>query len=578
MASTSRWISAFILLVAAIASIQALAGDPPSPKPAAAAPPAPNPPKVLVTISKETTCITKPLRKDGYVDYIAALNERLSDGVTPENNAAVLFWKAVGPQSIEKSQRVAFFKMLGIPPLPETGDYFIPLREFVRQEMSSEKSSDAKPRDKNDKEFDAKIERLKTAMEQPWSSKEFPILARWLAANEKPLEQVVKASKRPRRYDPMIDERDQGLIAVLLPGLQGSSSVARALVARAMSRTNEGRLEAAWADLLSCHRLARLAGQGPTLIDALVGDALETIACGGDRGVLAHGGLSKTAAMRMLDDLDNLPPLPRMVDKVNAGDRFMFLDSIALTARDGMDRLLTLTDLVSHLSSGGNHEDEIQKLRDRAASLKNQQNRALAEQIDWDFALRMGNSWYDRWAEALQMPDRDARVQALRIMKADYKAVIARTKTNEWKSQVLRFRANPLKADSRPLADVFITLLLPELSSANNAQDRTAMRLDVTRLGFALAIYHAEHGAYPAKLAELVPKYVAAIPQDVFIAEDLHYKREGDGYLLYSVGFNCVDEGGKGDDDCKNGETWDDIAVGVPDSSKSTQDSQKQIK
>ena len=34
----------------------------------------PSKPRVLVTISKETTYITGPLRKDGYVDYVAALN------------------------------------------------------------------------------------------------------------------------------------------------------------------------------------------------------------------------------------------------------------------------------------------------------------------------------------------------------------------------------------------------------------------------------------------------------------------------------------------------------------------------
>ena len=54
-------------------------------------------PSVLVTISKETTYITEPLRPDGYPDYLAALNGELSKGVTPENNSAVLFWKALGP-------------------------------------------------------------------------------------------------------------------------------------------------------------------------------------------------------------------------------------------------------------------------------------------------------------------------------------------------------------------------------------------------------------------------------------------------------------------------------------------------
>src|SRR5262245_13901337 len=53
--------------------------------------------KPRFTVGKETTHVTEPLRKDGTIDYAAALNQRLSRGVTPENNTNVLFWKALGP-------------------------------------------------------------------------------------------------------------------------------------------------------------------------------------------------------------------------------------------------------------------------------------------------------------------------------------------------------------------------------------------------------------------------------------------------------------------------------------------------
>ena len=72
------------------------------------------------------------------------------------------------------------------------------------------------------------------------------------------------------------------------------------------------------------------------------------------------------------------------------------------------------------------------------------------------------------------------------------------------------------------------------------------MQFDLTRLAFALAAYHADHGTYPAKLADLAPKYVAEVPKDIFNASELHYRPEGGGYLLYSVGVNGKDDGGKG--------------------------------
>jgi hypothetical protein len=42
------------------------------------------------SVSKETTAITGPLHDDGSVDYVAALNQRHGQGITPENNGFVL--------------------------------------------------------------------------------------------------------------------------------------------------------------------------------------------------------------------------------------------------------------------------------------------------------------------------------------------------------------------------------------------------------------------------------------------------------------------------------------------------------
>jgi hypothetical protein len=49
-------------------------------------------PRPKIDISKETTYVTGPLDKDGYIDYETALNDRLGKGITPEKNANVLLW------------------------------------------------------------------------------------------------------------------------------------------------------------------------------------------------------------------------------------------------------------------------------------------------------------------------------------------------------------------------------------------------------------------------------------------------------------------------------------------------------
>ncbi len=208
--------------------------------------------RVLVTISKETTYITEPLRPDGYPDYVGALNQRLSKGVTPENNSAVLFWQAVGPSEIMAEQRERFFQMLGISPLPEKGDYFVTSSNCEDAYVAQQKSKGQPVGDKSDYALSEPIRnQFTSAMKRPWSPQEFPVWAKWIAANEKPLAMLVEATKRPRRYDPMISDT---VICILLPGAQHSRDVARALVSRDLS-SREG---PTWASRLKSPRWMRL--------------------------------------------------------------------------------------------------------------------------------------------------------------------------------------------------------------------------------------------------------------------------------------------------------------------------------
>jgi hypothetical protein len=75
-------------------------------------------------------------------------------------------------------------------------------------------------------------------------------------------------------------------------------------------------------------------------------------------------------------------------------------------------------------------------------------------------------------------------------------------------------------------------------------QDRVNTDIELTRLAAALAVFRVEHGKYPATLNELVPGFVERLPVDHYNAKDFIYKPTNDGYLLYSIGDNGIDEGG----------------------------------
>jgi hypothetical protein len=63
----------------------------------------------------------------------------------------------------------------------------------------------------------------------------------------------------------------------------------------------------------------------------------------------------------------------------------------------------------------------------------------------------------------------------------------------------------------------------------------------------ALRAWRLEHGEHPRSLHQLVPDYLDEVPQDPFaINAGLRYERTGpDEYLLYSIGPDCKDDGGK---------------------------------
>src|SRR5665213_1460390 len=120
------------------------------------------PPKL--PLGKDTTYVTGPLDKDGYIDYEAALNDRLGKGVIPEKNANVLLWKALGPTP-EGGKRMPtrFFKRMGIDEPPKDGAYFIALGHFLPDHLKLDRS-----------EFDAIEGQQSRASQRPWEAKDYP--------------------------------------------------------------------------------------------------------------------------------------------------------------------------------------------------------------------------------------------------------------------------------------------------------------------------------------------------------------------------------------------------------------------
>ncbi len=55
-------------------------------------------------------------------------------------------------------------------------------------------------------------------------------------------------------------------------------------------------------------------------------------------------------------------------------------------------------------------------------------------------------------------------------------------------------------------------------------------------VGLGIRAFQLETGHLPARLSDLVPKYLSAVPDDPFGSGSLKYGVSGESYVLYSVG------------------------------------------
>jgi hypothetical protein len=464
-----------------------------------------------IRISPETTVVTGPLRPDGSVDYFAVINERMSEGVTPENNAAVLLVQAIGPGALEGTADEVYYRLgLALPP-PEA-PRLIDSNEFGRVGAPLGQMG---PVDAH----------LTETMSRAWTRDEFPQSAAWIDANAAALDLVVEATQRERFYVPVVPSPTApGLVGAALPVQQRSRAIARVLASRAMFRLGAGDLGDAEADLVACHRLASLVGQSPFLISDLVAIAIDAVAAQGDAALLSDARLTAEQARRMLEEHRKLPPLPDVAQTIDGDERFQMIDSTC-----GLMRAGTGAAPVPMLG------------------------------VDGNVMLRSMNGTYDRAAEALRIDDYSQRTAELATLEKD---VQARAGKKSPATLMLSSLIGSRAASSRMSADALLALLAPSIVTAQTAEDRAAARRRLLVIGCALAVYRAEQGESPANLKALTPALLEEVPLDPFGDQPFIYRSTGEGgFRLYSVGQNLKDDGGATPESEPKG---DDVLLTVP--------------
>ncbi len=477
-------------------------------------------PHPRVVISKKTTFITSPLANDGLPNYSLAILQRQREGVTSENNGAILFWRAKGPCSMKQDEFTLLYREIGLENvdqtlfLVDTDDQSI--QESLKNWVVKKSGNVVVEAGQNDW-----AERISTDVQRfPWTIDQLPPLGQWVTDNQQPLDWLVEAAKKPAFFSPspkLLKKPDISVVMFPFEYAQATREAVKALTTRAMYHTGNGDFEAAWRDCLACWRLGSHVVHGPTFIEKLVGKEIRKIAQQCTVALLDQSGLPDSLAHQVLSDLNTLPKSFDIAAVADFGERLMFLDSVIRISTNRIDDFV---------------ED---------VPISRMEDYLLHNALDPNVMLRLGNEWYDRVVKVLEIQDRRHRLAEIERLYMDM---------NQRSDTEMNFFRMMGSFVSRGKRSQMIGEMLLELSfsyavnAMQASRDADEMNLELVRLAAALAVYRQQHGQYPIALAALMLDKVESVPLDLFTGKPLFYEQRGEGYLLYSAGRNQKNDSG----------------------------------
>ena len=92
---------------------------------------------------------------------------------------------------------------------------------------------------------------------------------------------------------------------------------------------------------------------------------------------------------------------------------------------------------------------------------------------------------------------------------------------------------------------ILSSMLLPALGSAIIKEASSLAEVQTAQTALAVERFRLAHGELPDNLEALVPQFLSFVPEDPFDGQPLRYHRLAKGYVIYSVGRDGHDNGGR---------------------------------
>ncbi len=153
------------------------------------------------------------------------------------------------------------------------------------------------------------------------------------------------------------------------------------------------------------------------------------------------------------------------------------------------------------------------------------------------------------WAVA---PAASTILSGRRETQARFRVLLARAETEArtplWardRSEVDRELQELHSSPFRRLRSFPVSACLPSCSDASLTCEYFMQARDATLVAIALELYRRRTAAWPAALEELTPRFLPQVPLDRYDGKPIKYRLVDGQPLVYSVGVNRIDDGGR---------------------------------
>ncbi len=346
------------------------------------------------------------------------------------------------------------------------------------------------------------------------------VLKKWIQSNQAAIGEVRVGTTKPHcwfKYEvAQQDGRPGSLLYLLLPSLQGHRDMGLLLAWQMRFAAEKGDWDSVIADLKSAKTLARHFMQCPTLIEQLVGIAIDQRANKQLMHVLRSHRLPASVLERLAVTLDE--SFQSAYPIADIGFEYFTYEDLAqrVFTDDGSgdghlipSQLPALADIIEGEERPHSYTDTIKFVAGSMIHSSRRDTVALFEQ------------WRRKADEYRSV--------------TPYRNHISGESIGDWFTKTVE--ENPRNFLFQILVpSVWRAVCLSYMGQANHQAAQTVV---------ALLRYKAEHGQFPQTLDQLVPQYLETVPLDPFGPGPLTYKRHEDDFILYSWGLNFEDHGGQ---------------------------------